>query len=423
MVEKLRYRITLIAILALSIVLTVLCISLSLFLRFNYISSTNQTLDYISENVHFFKDNKIPPDNTYEEYEANEENFSEVIGFGSVINENTLRGARFFTVFFDENGEIYDSDISHISELSQEKAELISQKVYNEYKESGEIHNFRYLKTEERNGFSHIVFLDCSSTLRPLYFAQFMSISISLFLVGAMTLIVWALSKIAAKPFLENFETQKQFITNASHEIKTPLAIIDANAEVLKLTQGDNEWIDSIQNQTKRLSKLVKRLMVLSKAEEIGVEKIYFDKFSLSDAVLETVSFYNVLSQKNNITITTNVAPDIFVRGDEGSVRQLVEILLENAVKYCDENGVIEINLKPKLANASLDISNTCSNPPDKKSFDKIFDRFYRYDSSRSRKTGGYGIGLSIAKAIVDKHKGKISASSDKDRVTFSVVI
>ncbi len=421
MTEKLRYRITLISMLALSIVLTLMCISLSLFLRINYLSSTKNTLEYISENVHSFKGNRIPPDNTYEDFE--EENFSEVIGFGSVINENTLRGSRFFAVFFNDEGEIYNCDISHISEISQEQAEKNALYIYKKENISGEFQNYRYLRSNGENGFSHIVFLDCTSSLRPLYFAQFMSIAISLFLIGAMTLIVWFFSKMAANPFLENLEAQKQFITNASHEIKTPLAIIDANAEVLKLTGGENEWIDSIQNQTKRLSNLVKRLMLLSKTEEISMEKLNFEKFSVSDAVLDTVAFYNVLAQQKNISIVSYISPDVFTKGDEASIRQLIEILLENAVKYCDEKGVIEISLKNKHKNLILDISNSCDDPPDKKSLDKIFDRFYRDDDSRSRNTGGYGIGLSIAKAIVDNHKGKISASADKDKVTFNVVI
>lgn len=408
--------------LALSIVLTLVCISLSIFIRMNFLSITDNILEFISENVHFFKGNKIPPNDTYEKFE-NEYPFTEMIGYGSIIDENTLRSSRFFTVFFDENGEIYDSDISHISEISEEKAEYIAEKLYKEDRTHGDILYFRFHKTENENGSFHMVFLDCKNTLRPMYFTQFMIISISLFLIGAMSLIVWFFSKMAAVPFLENLEAQKQFITNASHEIKTPLAIIDANAEVLKLTEGENEWIDSIQNQTKRLSKLVKRLMLLSKAEEINLEKINFEKFSVSDAVLETIGFYKGLAQRKNITIVSCVSPEVFFKGDEGSIRQLVEILLENAVKYCNENGFIEVSLKNKHKNVFLDISNTCDSPPNKKSLDKIFDRFYRYDPSRSRDTGGYGIGLSIAKAIVDNHKGKITALSDKERITFSVVI
>lgn len=422
MVEKLRYRITLISLAAIGIVLAIMCISLSVILRINLNNSADRTLYYISENIDSFLNNRLPDDDTFDDYNTRNL-FSGVFGFGSLITEDSVMESRFFTVFFNEGGQIYQSDISHISEISAEKAEQMAARVYRERGDRGSYQHYRFLKMEKANGDSYITFLNCTSLLRPVYFAQYMCISISLFIMGAMTLIVWLFSKKVANPFLETLETQKQFITNAGHEIKTPLSIIDANAEVLKLTQGENEWIDSIQNQTKRLSKLVQRLMTLAKAEEMGLEKIGFEKFSISDAVIETAGAFSTPAAGKGLTLVCDVAPDVFYKGDETAIRQLVEILLDNAVKYCSEGGSITVSLKSKLKSVSLEVSNSFADG-DKKSLDKLFERFYRADNSRSRKTGGYGIGLSIAKAITEKHKGKITASIPQpDIITFTVLL
>ncbi|MBE6562451.1 MAG: HAMP domain-containing histidine kinase [Ruminococcaceae bacterium] len=418
MVEKLRHRITYISIAAISIVLVVMCIALSLGLRFNYNKSADRTLAFISENISVFEQNKLPSEENYDEVSG----LPGYIGFGSLITEDTALGARFFIVTLDRDGAVVDADISHISDVSEQKGEMMARKVFKEHREKGNFQHFRFTKHHNNDGTTDIIFLNCVSLLRPLYFAQFMSICISLIIVGAMTFIVWLLSKKVADPFLETLDVQKQFITNAGHEIKTPLAIIDANAEVIKLTQGDSEWIESIQNQTKRLSALVRRLVLLAKAEETSFEKMTHEKFSVSDAVMETAGAFYPITKAKEIILEPFITPDIYYKGDEGAIRQLIEILLDNAVKYCSEKGRVTVTLKPKGKSVCLEVTNDCT-PPDKKTLDKLFDRFYRADSSRSRKTGGYGIGLSIAKAITDNHKGKISASAGVNSITFTVIL
>ncbi len=421
MVEKLRYRITLISIAALSIVLVIMCLALTLVLRFNYSKGADRTLLFIADNVDILGQNKIPSDESYEEYD-DVGPFPNLIGFGSLITPDTTAESRFFIVTFDRDGKIIDSDVSHISDISEDKAEIMARNVFKERREKGNLQSFRFLKVENTDGTTDVILLNCVSVLRPLYFAQFMCVCISLIIIGAMTVIVWLFSRKVAEPFLETLEVQKQFITNASHEIKTPISIIDANAEVLKLTQGESEWIDSIQNQTKRLSSLVRRLMLLAKAEETPFEKMTFEKFSVSDAIMETAGVFYPIAKEKDLMLVPDITHDIFYKGDEASIRQLLEILLENAVKYCTEKGRVSISLKSKGKSVCIEVTNDCT-PPDKATLDKLFDRFYRADGSRSRKTGGYGIGLSIAKAIVDKHKGKISASAGQNSITFTVVL
>ena len=418
MAEKLRHRITYISIAAISIVLVTMCTALSLGLRFNYNKSADSTLEFISENLSVFEQNKLPSDENYDEVEG----LPGYIGFGPLITEDTARGARFFIVTLTRDGAVVGTDISHISDITEQKGEIMAKKVFKEHREKGNFQHFRFTKIRNNDGTTDIIFLNCVSMLRPLYFAQFMSVCISLIIVGTMTFIVWLLSKKVADPFLETLDVQKQFITNAGHEIKTPLAIIDANAEVIRLTQGESEWIDSIQNQTKRLSALVRRLVLLAKAEETSFEKMTHEKFSVSDAVMETAGAFYPIAKKKEIILEPFITPDIYYKGDEGAIRQLIEILLDNAVKYCSERGRVTVTLKPRGKGVSLEVSNDCT-PPDKKTLGKLFDRFYRADSSRSRKTGGYGIGLSIAKAITDNHKGKISAAAGTNSITFTVIL
>ena len=204
--------------------------------------------------------------------------------------------------------------------------------------------------------------------------------------------------------------------------ILTPLAIISANADVLELTSGKNEWITSIRNQTNRLDKLVKNLLMLSKMNEDDIELVFSD-FNLSDIVFETAGPFKVIAENQNKKFLMDVEPELKFHGDESSIHQLVSTLVDNAMKYSNENGEIKISLSSVKRGIKLEVYNTVDKM-DKGKLDKLFDRFYRADSSRSRETGGYGIGLSIAKSIVETHHGKISVKSEDGKsICFTVII
>lgn len=227
-------------------------------------------------------------------------------------------------------------------------------------------------------------------------------------------------SVIAIRPFVENIQYQKRFITDASHELKTPLAIISANTEVLELTQGSNEWTESIKHQTVRMNELIKRLLLLAKFSEQGRNVTLVD-FSLTDAAKESVDTFSTLAEAKGKTLNANIADGVTYRGDETGIRQLMSILLDNAVKYADDGGNICFTLTKQGKGAKIEVKNDCKDV-DEKSLSHLFERFYRADESRARETGGYGIGLSIAQAIVENHKGKISVKSpDKKSVVFTV--
>ena len=216
-------------------------------------------------------------------------------------------------------------------------------------------------------------------------------------------------------------EKQKQFITNAGHELKTPLAVIMADVDVLEMTTGeDNEWVASIRNQANRLNTLIKSLLNLANVQE-GKKQLVLTEFSLTEVVNESVNDFKALLQDRKVEFDEDT--DIKVKAQEDSIRQLVTILLDNAIKYTEENGTINIKISKQWKNTKLEISNTCENI-DNINVKKLFDRFYREDKSRNKKKEGYGIGLSIAKSIVDMHKGKISAyKKDTNMICFRVTI
>ena len=222
------------------------------------------------------------------------------------------------------------------------------------------------------------------------------------------------LSAYIVKPFLENYEKQKRFITDAGHELKTPLTIIDADAEVLEMDFGENEWLSDIQNQTKRLTDLTNNLILLARMEEESM-KLPMVEFPLSDVAEEVIGNFQTLAKAQNKFLHGKIQPMISMKGDEKAIRQLIGILLDNAVKYSDEKGEILLTVEVQRNHIFLSVFNT-TEFINKKEIAHLFERFYRADKSRNSQTGGYGIGLSIAAATVRANKGKISAITEDEK-------
>lgn len=229
------------------------------------------------------------------------------------------------------------------------------------------------------------------------------------------------------KPFSENYEKQKRFITDAGHEIKTPLAIIKADAELLEMELAEtelagNEWLQDIQTQTERLTGLTNDLIYLSRMEE-NDNRMQMIDFPFSDMVKDMAQSFQAVAKTGGKTFTCNEIPLLSLRGDEKALSQMVSVLLDNAVKYSGEKGEISLTLEKQGKNLRLCVSNTAEGIS-QENIKHMFERFYRADASRSSGTAGYGIGLSIARAVVAAHKGKISASSRKGgRVEVTVLL
>jgi signal transduction histidine kinase len=235
-------------------------------------------------------------------------------------------------------------------------------------------------------------------------------------------------SKKIVRPVSESYEKQKQFISIAGHEIKTPITIIDADSELLSMEVGDeNEWLQDIRTQTKRMAMLTNDMLSLSRMDENRQQFTMID-FPISDIVEETITSFQTLARSKGRNIQADITPMLSYKGDESSIRQVVGILLDNAIKYTkpDENGNypdIEVKLEKKNRVILLTVTNH-SEPVTQEQLRHFFDRFYRTEQSDKSEQGGYGLGLSIAKSIVEKHKGRITATTpNSDTVQITVTL
>lgn len=316
---------------------------------------------------------------------------------------------RYFSVLTDTDGTVLSSDTSKIATVDSETAVTYAQKVLDSGTQSGFIGTFRYAVSSNSSG-KLIIFLDCERKLHDFYSFMWTSIWITFVGYAIVFILIVFFSGQIVKPFADNYERQKLFITDAEHELKTPLAIIDADAEVLGMEIGENEWLEDIQKQTKRLTIMTNALVYLSRMEEAD-SKLQSIDFPLSDVVAETAQSFQSLAISQGKTFQLDIEPMLSFFGDAKAFYQLTSILLDNAVKYSGDGGEIQLSLHRVNSSIRLSVQNTAE-PISNEDLKHLFDRFYRTDKSRNTETGGHGIGLSIARAIVTAHKGTIKASA-----------
>ena len=320
--------------------------------------------------------------------------------------------SRYFSVTLDgKNGSVIQAETSRIVSVDTAQAIEYAKTVLRDGKSRGFADRFRYvIRTEE--AFVRITFLDCGRRLDA--FQNFLLASAGISLIGY--LVVFALiaffSNRIIRPISESYEKQKRFITDAGHEIKTPLTIINADADVLAMELGENEWLEDIQKQAKRLTALTNDLVMLSRMEE-AENTMQMIEFPFSDVVSEAASSFQALAQTQEKDFHCQIQPMLTLRGNEKAIGQLISILLDNALKYSPTNGTVSLTVEKQNRTLRLSVYNTTSNEISKDSLPLLFDRFFRADPSRNSQTGGYGIGLSVAKAIVTAHNGKILASTE----------
>ena len=281
-----------------------------------------------------------------------------------------------------------------------------------EGKTSGFIGSYRFLKAETNVG-NLILFLNCQRELDSQHSFEKNSLLISIGVIASVFVLIVLISKRVIAPIQETYIKQKQFITGASHELKTPLAIISSNADVLEMMNGDSKWTQNIHNQVDRLTSLVNSLVVFSRMEEKDtVERTRFD---LTNSLESRIEDFNELANFQKKNIVTDIDPDLYYFGEEASIVQLMDILLENAIKYAPEDSSISVSLKKNRKYAILKVSNKAE--VKKGDLSKVFERFYRLDESRNSAIKGYGIGLSMAQLIAEKHKETIRAYAPEDGI------
>ena len=281
-----------------------------------------------------------------------------------------------------------------------------------EGKTSGFIGSYRFLKAETNVG-NLILFLNCQRELDSQHSFEKNSLLISIGVIASVFVLIVLISKRVIAPIQETYIKQKQFITGASHELKTPLAIISSNADVLEMMNGDSKWTQNIHNQVDRLTSLVNSLVVFSRMEE--KDTVERTRFGLTNALESRIEDFNELANFQKKNIVTHIGPDLYYFGEEASIVQLMDILLENAIKYAPEDSGISVSLKKNRKYAILKVSNKAT--VQKGDLSKVFERFYRLDESRNSAIKGYGIGLSMAQLIAEKHKETIRAYAPEDGI------
>lgn len=326
------------------------------------------------------------------------------------MSPETPYESRFFSVLMNGDGDVIQANTSRIKVVDTQMAIEYANQAFQEKKSRGFIDSYRFVRNSEENTI-RITFLDCGRKINAFHTFLFASIAMASAGYAAFFVVILFFSGRIIRPIVESYEKQKRFITDAGHEIKTPLTIIHADVDVLEMEFGENEWLDDIQKQTKRLSALTNDLVYLSRIEESD-DAMQMIEFPFSDVVSEAAASFQALAQTQEKSFRCDIQPMLSYVGNEKAIRQLVNILMDNALKYSPSRGTVSIQAEKQGRQIQLTVFNTTLTPVPKDQLNLIFERFYRIDSSRSTQTGGYGIGLSVARAIVSAHKGKIRAAT-----------
>lgn len=430
MIKRLRIRIILSAILAFALVIVFVSILVNVI---NYRMVTNQADDTLAAIAEFEgqKLNELPDFGNAPNFEKkpdfndgpdfeNDSAFMDsndgklpIPPFMGKENPEAEYITRFFVARYDDDGNIIEISDDNISETSREETKDLTEIAIGKKANSGYIREYRYLKGKNDSN-NIVVFLNVMQDQQHLKALELITILVAIFSLLIVSILVIIFSGTAIKPIVQNIEQQKQFITDASHELKTPLTSILTSIDVLTMEDGDNEWTENIRNQSTRMTKLVGELVTLSRLDE--AKPIYVkEEFSLSDISWEILEVYQSGAKAKNISIKTDIEENLCINGDKSAIGQMLSVLLDNAIKYSRGEGDITFKVYENHSKVNIEISN----PADyAESIDvkRLFDRFYRPDSSRNVNDGGSGIGLAIAKAVVEAHGGKISAQCPKGK-------
>lgn len=327
---------------------------------------------------------------------------------------------RFFSVHFAPDGSIRQTQQQYIASISQSQAEEYAKAVLAGGRQSGYYQGYRFLVQAGEED-TAVVFLNSERELQSMRSLLLLTLVVALSCIVVVFVLVVLFSRRAILPYVRNLETQKQFITNASHELKTPLTAIATSADVLAMECPEDEWVQSIQTQSAKLSKLITNLVTLSRLNEENPFPVRAE-FPLSEALWETAEPFASLVRAQGKEYSQEIQDGLTLCGDRMAIQQMVSILLDNAMKYTPQGGSIRLTAGRSGKRATIAVSNTCSQDG-ALDVTRLFDRFYRGDASHSGTVGGTGIGLSIAKATAEAHGGSIQARQEEGVITFLVKI
>lgn len=400
MESKLRRKFILISMSAVAIVLFIVVCIMNLINYTQLILRSDETIDIISEH-----DGEFPSvlNRTFER-----------------LNIESAYSTRFFTIKIDNSNKIIVSDTSKIYSINQESAEYLGVEILKFNAHSGFIDSFRYEIIDKPYG-KLLVFIDYYEEISILKSFFNISLLLCLNILLAIFILILIFSKKFIAPIIENNEQQKQFITDISHELKTPLSIIKVNTEVIEMENNPSEWSASIHHQVTRLNELIQYLISLTKLDEEDT-KLMKTEFILANILDDIVPSFKGLANNKNMNIVSKAEEKTYL-GDQQSIKLLLSILIENAIKYGAENTDIFINIRKNKNKCYIEIENNVENIKIG-DYSQWFQRFYRGDSSRNSSSEGFGIGLAMAESIVKRNHGKISAKSlDGKSVIFKIEI
>ncbi len=332
---------------------------------------------------------------------------------------NMMAESNWFSAMVSETGEVERVMLARIENLEEKTARELIGQIVADGRTEGFLQDYLFRITPWRDGKREVMVLNCETrlaTVRTLILISAIACAGGILLA---LMLVMLSSRKAIQPTIRNMEQQKQFITNASHELKTPLTVISTNMELLEMENEGNPWVRSTQNQAAAMRRLVDELVYLSRMEE-EYPTLEFETLDPGELLKETAEPFAAMAEYNGLEMTVTAEKDLQMNGDRASIQRLISTLCDNAVKYASA-GPISAEVRGEGKNVILRVSNPVEEPLTKQQCEQLFNRFYRVDPSRSKeKKSGFGIGLAIAVAIAEKHGGKISAAMEDDRLVMT---
>ena len=412
MIKRLRHRFIRIAVLSVAAVMLLLTGILNVA---NYVSTDNDlknTLNLIYENQGTIPLERAPA-----------ETFADVPAVppggkrDGPFTPETPYATRYFVLRYRDDGTLSEASLAKIASVTEENTAEYLGAALAHGTGYGYYGDYRFLAVHTGYDRNMVIFLDCYQELRAVRTVLLWSGVADMACILLVLLLVVLFSGKAVAPVVQSLERQKQFITDASHELKTPITVIATSLRVLEMETGKQKWIDKAKAQTEKLTELVNALVTLSRMDE-RESPLKMEPFPVSEAVGETAESFRAFSEEKGHPLLMTVAPGLSVCGDEYAVRQLVSILLDNAIKYAVPGTPICVSLEKTRRGVAIRTENRCEGLI-KADESKLFERFYRADPSRST-GGGFGIGLSIARSIAEGHHGSLTAKIAEGSIVFT---
>lgn len=420
MIQKFRWKFIYLSIASLAVVLF---LTMGTLLFFTYRQSSNEVnrvLIALDKNH-----GHLTPQNAQPVFGNQNDLINRNFGAGT-YNPEAVYQYRYFTVGVTPKNTIQIMNDENVDGISQKQIKQVAQKIIkrkipvNRVKIGKNIYAFKITKNEFGNRM--IIFLNESLIFNRFWILVKIAGALSIVSLIVFATVLILISKKAIGPIIRTYKKQKEFVTNAGHELKTPLAIISANTEMQEMLGDKSEWVESTKQQTQRLTQLINHLIAMARTGETG--QVVVSKVDFSKIVKEVTQNFKAVMEQKELHYSAQIATGLNVWGEKHSLNELVNILLDNACKYCDPSGKITINLRRGRIgkHAILSISNTyaAGENLDYKSF---FERFYREDKSHNSKKSGFGIGLAMAKEMVETFGGKINVGYKNGEIIFTILL